>query len=84
MEAAARSLLRQLTGKNRSNLGQVLIELNAAVHSARRENRISKATAARLLHFSASARHKIKLSDHEIQNVLRCLSATKNNHHAAT
>ncbi len=83
MEAAARSLLCQLTGKNRiGHLGEVLADLNAAVHRARRENRISKTTAARLLHFSASTRHKIKLSDHEIQIVLRCLSATKN--HAAT
>lgn len=83
METAARSLLRQLTGKNRIvSLGQVLTELNAAVHRARRENRISKTAAEQLLHFSASARHKIKLSDHDIKIVLRCLSTAKNNHAA--
>jgi len=76
MEAVAHSLLRQLTGKDRvGTLEQVLAHLNAAVHRARRENRISKTTAARLISFSASARHKIKMSDHELKLVLHCLSA---------
>lgn len=75
MEAAAHSLLRQLTGKDRvGTLEQVLAYLNTAVHRARRENRISKTTAARLISFSASARHKIKMSDHDLKVVLQCLS----------
>lgn len=75
MEATAHSLLRQLTGKDRvGTLEQVLGYLNTAVHRSRRENRISKTTATRLISFSTSARHKIKMSDYDIQLVLRCVS----------